>query len=73
MWLVLAQDDPITHMIARQSVSPTLVYEKWIVDVGGSNGEDCRVYRIRTLGLVARYQRIDPDHEPSPLSSGCGL
>ena len=74
LWLSLAQDDPVAFVVERRVVSPILVYEKWVVDIGGTGGDDCRVYRIRTLGLVARYQQIDPDHgDPSPISGGCGL
>lgn len=72
-WLVLAEDWPYTDMVERKFVSPTLVYEKWVVDIGGTSGEDCRVYRIRALGVVAYYRQIDPDRESSPISRGCGL
>ena len=59
--------------VERYTVSPTLVYEKWGFDSGGTGGLDCRVYRIRTMGLVARYQQIDPDHDaPAPIAGGCG-
>src|SRR5258708_38526165 len=64
---------PEADLNERYSASPTLVYEKWQLDAGGTSGLDCQVFRIRTLGLVARYRQIDPDHgDRSPISGGCG-
>ena len=71
-WLFVAFAAPYARIADRKALSSTHVYEKWLIDYGGTSGYGCYVYEIHTFGLFAKYDEIDPNHQPSPIEGGCG-
>ena len=69
-WLSILMVSPETSYISnRSAVLGMHVYERWVIDYGGTGGYGCGVYEIRTIGLIARYKPID--RSTAPIDGGC--
>src|ERR1041385_1709296 len=49
LWMPVDEGYEATELMDRKAASPTLMYERWRLDMGGTGGEGCADYRIRTL------------------------